>query len=34
MGHLKGPASGSGVCGLVAGINGTEGEWCDLSWHD
>ena len=34
MGGLEGPASGSGECGLVAGIDGAEGEWCDLSWHD
>ena len=29
MGRLEGPASGSGECGLVAGINGAEGEWHD-----
>ena len=34
MGHLEGPASGSGECGLVAGINGAEGEWRDLSQCD
>ena len=31
MGHLEGPASGSDECGLVAGIDGAEGEWRDLS---
>ena len=30
MSHLEGPASGSGKCSLVAGINGAEGEWRDL----
>ena len=34
MGHLEGPASGSDECGLVAGINGAEGEWRDSSRHD
>ena len=34
MGRLEGPASGSGGCGLVAGIDGAEGEWRDLSQHD
>ena len=29
MGCLEGPASGSGECGLVAGIDGAEGEWRD-----
>ena len=28
MGRLEGPASGSGECSLVAGIDGAEGEWC------
>ena len=31
MGCLEGPASGSGKCGLVAGIDGAEGEWRNLS---
>ena len=30
MGHLEGPASGSGKCDLVAGIDGAEGEWHNL----
>ena len=34
MGHLEGPASGSGECSLVVGIDGAEGEWRDLSQHD
>ena len=34
MGHLEGPASGSGECSLVAGIDGAEGEWHDLSQCD
>ena len=34
MGRLEGPASGSGECGLVAGINGAEGEWHDSSRRD
>ena len=34
MSHLEGPASGSGECGLVAGINGAEGEWRDSSRRD
>ena len=34
MGRLEGPASGSGECGLVAGIDGTEGEWRDSSRRD
>ena len=29
MGGLEGPGSGSGEWGLVAGIDGTEGEWHD-----
>ena len=31
MGRLEGTASGSGECGLVAGIDGAEGEWRDSS---
>ena len=34
MGHLEGPASGSSECGLVAGIDGTEGEWRNSLQHD
>ena len=34
MGRLEGPASGSGECGLVAGTDGTEGEWRDSSRRD
>ena len=34
MGRLEGPASGSSECGLVAGIDGAEEEWCDSLWHD
>ena len=34
MGRLEGPASGSGECGLVAGIDGAEGEWRDSSRRD
>ena len=34
MGHLEGPASGSGECSLVAGIDGTEGEWRDFLQHN
>ena len=34
MGCSEGPASGSGECSLVSGIDGAEGEWCDLSQHD
>ena len=30
MGRLEGPTSGSGECSLVAGIDGAEGEWCNL----
>ena len=34
MGRLEGPASGSGECSLVAGIDGAEGEWRDSSWRN
>ena len=34
MGCLEGPASGSGECDLVAGIDGAEGEWRDSSQCD
>ena len=34
MGCLEGPGFGSGEWGLVAGIDGAEGEWHDLSQRD
>ena len=34
MGRFEGPASGSGECSLVAGIDGAKGEWHDLLWRD
>ena len=33
-GSFRGPASGSGECSLVAGIDGAEEEWRDSSQRD